>query len=1166
MDIYINRFILFYFILGKLHDVFVPKNISLFKNNHRNDSKLEHSNKNTFDNFEKKLLNDSNSINVMFDPRMKKVVPSKMRKQHIVGGFTQNSVDQADVEKGKYETGKNKQTTIIANAFTTILIYYLNPLRFVENMNKQMVVLAKEMNYALKNEKHTTLEGYNRLTSIMKESLATMYSIDSIKNANIVNFSKYNTDWYAKATMKDKYDAAKHIQNTIDKLFKPSNKKKSVKEKKIDENIKQLETDLLLQRFVMDNSNVSMLLKKYEDSGDDKYMAPSYTDVCNQLGHPILSYVFESTYKHSVNNKLDSFKKYLPKLTTKLTKMVENGHIILVDRRFEQSLDAFKNKVSNLMNKKVGFIDMCSKKCFDDTVEINYKLDKYDIKLSPQDTNQRRGDLTRMVLYYYKEIINHIEANADIVLIMLLHLSSSAKTIESGRLDIDIAQTTDKHNLIHLAIENDKKLKHSLLKIAPFKFFRDPQDKSYSASIFAIDDIMKTCSLSKKFKNYDSLYEKTKGLWDEIQNLYSASYGFVPSKKIKTQSFITSKIRNVGFLFRWLNNNEYTSSDVNFLGKNYSPFVSLSLQLTFFINTMIEQYESSFLGNFSAAIKKIFTLGKSGANPKNYDDLINFSETDYLLRTKKADAVQRIINQTIKILKKKFFSGEYTPTLFAQYVSLFLSLWVFEGEKDISMNNPNISRFKKIFFLSFLVHNSGVVEKATEIICKSCQKKTKKIVLGCIDDYGGKTKRKILGIFSKKCKPAIVPIEKKSVRKILKVLMTTLSDPLDILKIAVDLSTRCKYYDDSSSKKKKHKENYDLFVKSELSLRHTCAVVTKKLVQKSIKRVSRLKDFSEAPSIIEQTLDSVQYLKMRNHRDPNSSFTVLCPFMQGTDKHIRDLERSQIISYVLKNVGIYNLFKGKLHNLFSKSINIKEGVKSDSVVTVKVGGRKFNGNLFVGGYNLNVNDIDQNTLHIGLSKSRKVYNGTKFVDELDILKEEGIKDIIVKGIDEDNERLYVLSTGERVSEFDYAKENPNANIIIFDGNNYISSYALREIGLENERIVWAGNTVGWTAEFALGNISDRPIPIFDGSAWILLDKLSIKNILGNFLPKNVNGNLLAKDINFIILNKDGKAILKNTMPIVNLKNATFTLNGILNFVIKAEKGNDNEIIVHTRIP
>ncbi|CAD2089297.1 rhoptry neck protein 5, putative [Plasmodium vinckei lentum] len=1129
---------------GKLHDALIPKSLPFVKNFHKNNGKLKNDNKNSFDNYEKKMLSDSSSINVMFDPRMKKVVPSKMRKQHIVGGFAQNTVDQSDVEMGKYETA----------------------LRFVENMNNQMLVLADEVNSALKNEKYTALEGYSRLSSIMKESLATMYSLDSLKNTNIINFSKYNSDWYSTATMKEKYEAVKHLQTVIDKLFPTSNKKKSVNEKKINENIKQLETDLLLQRFIMDNSNASMLLKKYEDNGNN-YMAPWYTDVCGQLGHPLLSYVFEGTYKHAVNNNLEFFRKYVPKLTTKITKMVENGHIILLDKMFGHSMDKFKNKVSNLMSKKVGFTDMCSKNCFEDTIEEKYKIEKYDLVLNPQNTRQRRGDLTRMILYYYKDTINNIEATADITLIMLLHLSSSAKTIESGHLDIDIAQTTNKKNLMLLAGEGDKKSKRDLFKIAPYKFFRDPQDKSYTASIFAIGDIMKTCSLSKKFKNYSSLYEKTKGLWDEIQSLYSASYGFVPSKKIKAQSFISSKIRNVGFLFKWLNSNDVSSTTSNFLVKNYSPLVSLSLQLTFFINTMIEQYESSFLGNFSSALKKIFTLGKSGANPKNYSDLISFSETDYLLRTKKADAVQRIINQTIKVLKKKFFSAEFTPTLFAQYVSLFLSLWVFEGEKDISMSNPNISRFKKLFFLSFLVHKSGIVEKATEIICENCQKKTKKIVLGCIHDYGGKEKTKVLGLFTKKCKPTIVPINKRSVRNILKVLMTTTSDPLDILKIAVDLATRCKYYNDASpNSKKKHKENYDLFVKSELSLRHTCAVVTKKLVQKSIRRVSRLKDFSEAPKIIEQTLDSVQYLKMRNHRDPDSTFTVLCPFMQGTDKNIRDLERNQIISFVLRNVGISNIIKGKIHNIFSNNINIKEGLKSDSVVTVKVGGRKFNGNLFVGGYHLNVNDIEQNALHIGLSKSRKVYNGTKFLDELEILKEDGIKDIIMKGLDEDNERIYVLSTGEKISEFEYAKENPNANIIIFDGNNYISSYALREIGLEAERIVWAGNNVGWTAEFALGNISDRPIPIFDGSAWILLDKLSIKNILGDFLPKNVNGNLLAKDISFTILNKDGKAILKNTMPIVNLKNATFTLGGILNFVIKAEKGNGNEIIVHTRIP
>ncbi|KYN93355.1 rhoptry neck protein 5, partial [Plasmodium reichenowi] len=47
-----------------------------------------------------------------------------------------------------------------------------------------------------------------------------------------------------------------------------------------------------------------------------------------------------------------------------------------------------------------------------------------------------------------------------------------------------------------------------------------------------------------------------------------------------------------------------------FLVNNFSPLVSISLQLVFFITTMIEQYESGFLGNFSSALKKIFTLGK----------------------------------------------------------------------------------------------------------------------------------------------------------------------------------------------------------------------------------------------------------------------------------------------------------------------------------------------------------------------------------------------------------------------------------------------------------------------------------------------------------------------------------------------------------------------------
>ncbi|KNC35907.1 hypothetical protein PFLG_01143 [Plasmodium falciparum RAJ116] len=489
------------------------------------------------------------------------------------------------------------------------------------------------------------------------------------------------------------------------------------------------------------------------------------------------------------------------------------------------------------------------------------------------------------------------------------------------------------------------------------------------------------------------------------------------------------------------------------------------------------------------------------------------------------------------MLKKKFLSSSYTPTLLAQYMSIFLSLWVFEGENNISLQNPNISRFRKIFFLTYFVPEKGPVEKAVDIIYNKCRMKTDKIVLGCIHDYGGREKKKLLGL-----------IKNEVFVKILNKPLSSLNDPGDILRIAPDTApqrdhfNRCKKFD--NVKTKKNKINFEIFVKD----------------------VSRLKNMREAQNVIDNGLNSVQYLKIRNYRDKESSFTILCPFMEGNDKNIRELERTQISLFIHKNIGMSRIIKGKLINIFKKTLNMREGIKSDSAISIKVGARKYNGIIFTGGYQLNVDNLDQNTLHIGLSKTRKVYDGRKYVDELEILKGDGVKNIYMKGLNEDNERIYELQNNMRVSEFDYAIQNPDANIIVFDGNNYISSYALRNMGLEHERIVWAGPSVGWTAEFALSAISDNPLPIFDGSAWVLLEKLSIRSILGKHLPSDVNGNSLANTVNFVILNKDGKPILKNTTPVINLKYATFTLSGIVNFVIKAEKGIGNEIIVHTRIP
>ncbi|SCO65905.1 rhoptry neck protein 5 [Plasmodium vivax] len=1108
----------------------------------------------SLDKLEKNIMKNVNSINVMFDPKDKKFVPSKSKKAHIVGGFSQNTSDPSDVERSKYEKA----------------------LRFLEKMNNEMIVYSTKITRELDSQEYKTLRNFKRASALLKESLATMHSLDVIKNDKTVDFTKYNLEWYAKASLKEKYETEKYIHRLMNKMFKTAGKKKkNVQKKKIDENIEQLENDLLMQRFVSENINVSKLLKEHEGKSPN-YISPMHSDVCGQLGSTFLSFMFEKLYKSAMSHDLPHFKQYLPRLKQRIHQMIHKGTLILLEKGLDDALHTFKLKVAELMQKKFGFVDMCSNKCIAETVNASYDLEEYQNEFKPTNTSQRRADMVKMLMYYYRDKLNNIETTADFVLIMLLYLNSATEHTEKGFIDVSSISTRDKFNLLNTTIDKRKKVKKnkrkSFLKIAPFNFFREEPDERYgNESIFAIDDIIKTCLLAKKSQNFSSLYETTKEVWNSIQSIYSASYGFVAGKKLKTKSFIASRIRNVGFVFNWFNYNANASPHVNFLVHNFSPLLSVSLQLTFFISTMIEQYEASFLSNFSSTLKKIFTLGASSAHPRNYADLVSFSETDYLLRHSKADKAQRIITQTVKMLKKKFLSLPYTPTLLAQYISLFLSLWVFENERNISLENPNVTRFKKLFFLSYFVHNSGPAEKAVEIIYDRCRGKTDKIVLGCIHDYGGAKQKKLLGIINKQCKPTKIPIRKRSIRKVIKTLMSSLTDPVDILKIAVDTATRCDHFSRSASmdnnKKSRNKINYDLFVKSELSFRYICADVTKKVVKKIIRDVSRLKNMSEAQELIDQSLNSVQYLKIRNYRDKESSTSIFCPFMEANDKHIRDLERKQISIFVHKNVGILNLLKGKVANVFKKSINIREGIKTDSPISIKVGMRKFNGFLFTGGYQLNMDSFEQeNTLHIGLSKSRKVYDGRQFVDELEILKADGVKRIEMKGIDEDNERFYVLQDKTKVPEFEYAILYPSADIIIFDGNNYVSSSALRDMGLEYERIVWAGNTVGWVAEFALGTISENPLPIFDGHAWVLLDKLSVKSILGEFLPRDVRGSLLASTVNFIILNKEGRQILKNTTPVVSLKHATFTLSGILNFVIRAEKGKGNEIIVHTRIP
>ncbi|EWC77111.1 hypothetical protein C923_02226 [Plasmodium falciparum UGT5.1] len=349
--------------------------------------------------------------------------------------------------------------------------------------------------------------------------------------------------------------------------------------------------DLLVQKFITENLNASKLLKLYDDSAND-YVSPMHTDVCGQLGSIIFSYMFEKAYKSSINHDISYFQKYLPRLKYRIQNMIQKGTLLLLEKGLDDSLYTFKSKISDIMEKKFGFNDMCTDKCMDETIKADYDLSEYKNEFSPSKTAQRRADLVKLLMYYYRDKIYNIETSADVVLIMLLYLNSANELSEKGYLDVSSISTDDEFNLINKTIDRSHKFnkkikikKKTFFKIAPFNFFREEtQEKTGNESIFAIDDIIKTSLLAKKSQNYNSLYETTKDLWNQIQNMYSASYGFVQSKKIKTNKFVGSKIRNVGFLLRWFNYNKTPSKNINFLVNNFSPLVSISLQLGKFKN------------------------------------------------------------------------------------------------------------------------------------------------------------------------------------------------------------------------------------------------------------------------------------------------------------------------------------------------------------------------------------------------------------------------------------------------------------------------------------------------------------------------------------------------------------------------------------------------------
>ncbi|ETW49776.1 hypothetical protein PFBG_02154 [Plasmodium falciparum 7G8] len=149
-------------ISNKLFDTLLPRNVfkkpKPFKKNEI---------KKGIDKDEKSIMKNVDSIDVMFEPRVKRFVPSRTRKTHVVGGLSQSISDPGDVEKSKYEKA----------------------VRFFENIKNEMINMSSKINKQLDSQDISSLNNFKRASEVLKESLATMHSLDIIRNDGSVDFS-----------------------------------------------------------------------------------------------------------------------------------------------------------------------------------------------------------------------------------------------------------------------------------------------------------------------------------------------------------------------------------------------------------------------------------------------------------------------------------------------------------------------------------------------------------------------------------------------------------------------------------------------------------------------------------------------------------------------------------------------------------------------------------------------------------------------------------------------------------------------------------------------------------------------------------------------------------------------------------------------------------------
>ncbi|UKJ88486.2 hypothetical protein MACJ_000930 [Theileria orientalis] len=313
-------------------------------------------------------------------------------------------------------------------------------------------------------------------------------------------------------------------------------------------------------------------------------------------------------------------------------------------------------------------------------------------------------------------------------------------------------------------------------EIVPFHVFV-PSNKTTGGYDGQFLDVVQTLTdLVNLAHNDCNAYYHSLNTFLMIRTIHGAVHSFESGK---TKNISGS--RTLGSLFRWLNtdSNRYLSH----VPKKYLPFTSLSLQLLFFFQELVESYNysiSNYLTNFFRSLSKK-KAKRSFRRPRRFSNLNRSLDTYVIYDQSRYHASLQTVKQLVDMFKDKFLSKPSIPSPIIQYMAVFIGLWAQSDSEKFTLSERGAQRAKKMFFLAFLSNQTSLADMATKMVLNNC-KGLRTLHLGCVSRVSST---------NRDCKQISVRVKKSRLRNIFRIIEATSIDPLDVIRIASDTCRRC---------------------------------------------------------------------------------------------------------------------------------------------------------------------------------------------------------------------------------------------------------------------------------------------------------------------------------------------------------------------------------------